>query len=290
MMNDATAHLLLEERRILRVSGPDRREFLQGLITNDLTGLTPGTAVYAALLTPQGKYLFDFLIYEDGDDILLDCERERIDDLVRRLSLYRLRAAVDIEDSGELHVYALPFADETIVAGLRNACPEALIAPDPRHPALGWRALLGPQEEAMLAPHLTTPLSRNSYEDLRIRHAVPDGSRDLLIEKTYILEAGFERLHGVSFEKGCYIGQELTARMKYRATIRRCLRPVAFDSAPPPSPGTDILHDGKPVGQIRSGTGNLALAFLRCDVLDNEQTRPILTADGRNCDPLPLID
>ncbi len=290
-MNESTAHLLLEERAILRISGPDRRDFLQGLITNDIARLRPGAALYAALLTPQGKYLFDFLIYEHEDALLLDCEGERIDDLARRLSLYRLRAAVEIEDAGgEMHIHALPFADEKTVAILQEACPGAIVTPDPRHPALGWRAVLRPRDETALRQYLTAPLPRETYEKLRIRHAVPDGSRDLLVAKTYILEAGFERLHGVSFDKGCYIGQELTARMKYRATIRRCLRAVAFDDAPPPPPGTDILCDGKPAGQLRSGAGNLALAFLRRDMLEDEQAREKLSAAGRHLDPLPLDD
>ncbi len=287
-MNDHTAHLHLEDRGILRITGDDRRAFLQGLITNDIMGLQPGTALYAALLTPQGKYLFDFLLYEQEGAILLDCEGKRSGDLARRLSLYRLRSAVGIGDeSEELRVYALPFIDSTVAARLREACPGAIITPDPRHPALGWRAVLTPRQEPVLHHYLPAILPRESYETLRIHHAVPDGSRDLLVEKTYILEAGFERLHGVSFEKGCYIGQELTARMKYRATIRRCLRAVAFD-APPPPPDTEILCEGKPAGQIRSSAGNLALAFLRREIVENEQSWRNLSAAGRHPTPLPL--
>jgi folate-binding protein YgfZ len=244
----------LENRACLRLSGPEVRSFLQGLITQDIEKLTPATPVYAAVLTPQGKYLHDFFLIEQEDGIYLDGERARLADLERRLMMYRLRAKVEIENiADEFDVYALWGEPAEDRAGAYQ---------DPRLDALGKR-LIHPKGDA--APEGL--VSADDYDRHRLSLGVPDGSKDIEVEKTLILEANIDLLNGVSFTKGCYVGQELTARMKYRGKVRRRLIPVTVDG-PLPAPGSAISHDGKNIGDIRSGREDRALAYLRIEDLE----------------------
>jgi len=240
--------LHLDHRAILRLSGPDTRSFLQGLVTNDVTGVTADKAVYAAILTPQGKYMYDMIIMADGDDLLLDIEAARKTDLMRRLMMYKLRADVTITDETALGVW---------VSFERPDAP-GITVPDPRHAGLGWRLV------ATGCPDAPT-LNRDDYEQARLRHGVPDGSRDMIPEKYFWLETAAERLHGVSFTKGCYVGQELTARMKHRTNLKKILRPVRVEGGAPDA-GTAIETDtGKAAGEIRTSNGDLALAYFRLE-------------------------
>ena len=227
-------------RTVLRISGPDREPFLQGLVTNDVRRLRSG-AVYAALLSAQGKYLADFFLVPDGDTILLDTAAPLADGLARRLALYRLRADVRIEPTA-LHVHR----------GL-GAAPAGAIA-DPRHPALGWRAY---GTEAGSAPAI-------DWDALRVAHLIPESGIELIPDDSYILEQGFERLNGVDFRKGCYVGQEVTARMKHKTELRKGLVAVAIDGDA--APGTPILTaDGREAGRLHTRSGGQALAYLRLD-------------------------
>jgi folate-binding protein YgfZ len=239
----------LPARGVIEVTGEDRVSFLQGLVSNDVALAEPGRAVWAALLTPQGKWLADFFIIADGDRLLLDCERAQVALLIPRLSRYRLRAKVALRDvSDELSVHA---AWSGMPAG-------AIVAADTRLPDAGWR---------VLSP---TPLPANATEADWDRHrlalGLPDGSRDLEAEKSVLLEAGFDELGGVSWTKGCYMGQELTARTRYRGLLKRRLIPVEI-AGPPPAPGTPVLRDGTEVGTMRSGHGPAGLALLRLDAI-----------------------
>jgi tRNA-modifying protein YgfZ len=240
----------LPRRAVLAIDGEDRTSFLQGLVSNDVTTAAPGHAVWAALLTPQGKWLADFFIFADGDRLLLDCERDQADDVRRRLSRYRLRSKVAVHAADELSVYA---------AWGGTPAAEAIAAPDPRLPDAGWRLLSA-------LPLATTALEVD-WDQYRLALGLPDGSRDLEAEKTVLLEAGFDELHGVSWSKGCYMGQELTARTKYRGLVKRRLMPVMVEGPLPP-PGSPVLHDGTEVGTMRSGCGQAGLAVLRLDSLD----------------------
>jgi len=246
----------LPDRAALAVSGEDRVSFLQGLVSNDVTGAVPGHAVFAALLTPQGKWLADFLIVADADRLLLDCERALAPMLAQRLTRYRLRAKVAIEAT-ELQVHAA-----------WDGAPDTpgIIARDPRLEAAGWRVLA--------ATPLATNASAEEWDAHRLALGLPDGSRDCESDKTILLEAGFDELAGVSWTKGCYMGQELTARTKYRGLLKRRLVPVLIEGAPPP-PGTPITSDGAEVGTLRSGQGPRAIAQLRIDALDR-----VLTCGG----------
>jgi len=243
---------ILPARGAIEVAGDDAVAFLQGLVSNDVTGATPGRAVWAALLTPQGKWLADFFILADGTRLLLDVERAQAPMLIQRLGRFRLRAKVTLRDLSEtLHVHAAWGGTPHITAGV-------IAAPDPRLPAAGWR-LLSP---APLPPTATA----EAWDEHRLALGLPDGSRDLETEKTVLLEAGFDELGGVSWNKGCYMGQELTARTKYRGLVKRRLIPVAIDGPPPP-PGTPVLRDGIEVGAMRSSRGRIGLAQLRLDAI-----------------------
>ncbi|MDR3538102.1 MAG: folate-binding protein [Acetobacteraceae bacterium] len=239
----------LPGRGIIGVTGEDRIAFLQGLVSNDVAQAVPGRAVWAALLTPQGKYLADFFIIADGDRLLLDCEAAQIATLLPRLSRFRLRAKVTLQALPELGVYAA-----------WDAPPNAgrIVAADPRLPEAGWRVL---SEVA-----LPTNASEADWDRHRLGLGLPDGARDLEIEKTVLLEAGFDELHGVSWSKGCYMGQELTARTKYRGLLKRRLVPVTIEG-PLPAPGTPVLRDAAEIGTMRSGRDQVGLAVLRLDAL-----------------------
>jgi folate-binding protein YgfZ len=245
---------LLPQRGILAVSGDDRASFLQGLVSNDTAKLAPGRALYAALLTAQGKYLHDFIMVEQDGAIWLDAEAGRLADLKRRLSLYKLRARVTIEELPDLAVAAV----------FDGELPD-LVIPDPRLPELGGRVIL-PRDA--LPPTLTglglAEAEFAEYDRLRLGLGIPDGSRDLVVDKSILLESGFDELHGVDWEKGCYIGQELTARTKYRGLIKKRLFPVHIDGATP-EPGTVLTIDGKEAGEMRSSLGDIGLALVRLE-------------------------
>jgi folate-binding protein YgfZ len=238
----------LTERATLEVTGEDRVSFLQGLVSADVTEASPGRAVWAALLTPQGKWLADFFILTDGERLLLDCERAQLPMLAQRLSRFRLRSKVRIE-TGQSAVYAAWDGDPP--AG-------AAVAGDPRLPEAGWRLLA--------ASPLAANATAEEYDLHRLGLGLPDGSRDLESEKTVLLEAGFDELNGISWTKGCYMGQELTARTRYRGLVKRRLVPVAIEG-PLPAPGTPVLRDRVEVGTMRSGRAGLGMALLRVEAL-----------------------
>ena len=246
----------LPARGVIAVGGADRVAFLQGLVSNDVAAAAPGRAVWAALLTPQGKWLADFFIFAEPDRLLLDAESGQIPMLLARFGRYRLRAAVSL---AALDTWWIGTAWDGPMPALR---PGGLAAPDPRTEAAGWR---------LLAPHpLPTTADGADWDRHRIALGLPDGSRDLEAEKTVLLEAGFDELHGVSWTKGCYMGQELTARTHYRGLVRRRLIPVEIAGAAP-APGSVVLRLDGPaateVGTLRSVAGTIGLATLRLDAL-----------------------
>ncbi|WP_374425676.1 folate-binding protein YgfZ [Paracoccus sp. (in: a-proteobacteria)] len=223
-------------RRILALSGKDRETFLQGLVTNDVRR----APVWAALLTPQGKYLADFLIVPDGERLLIDVDEALAGDLIRRLSMYKLRADVTLEPT-----------DLGLARGTGPA-PEGAIA-DPRDPALGWR-LYG----------AATGDDGSDWDAIRVAHTIPETLIELIPNETFILEAGFERLHGVDFRKGCYVGQEVTARMKHKTELKKGLVTLGIEGAAPV--GTAILlPDGREAGVLYTQSGGRAIAHMRFD-------------------------
>jgi folate-binding protein YgfZ len=233
---------LTTDRRLTEVQGKDGLTFLQGLLSNDVAplGTAPGI-VWAAFLSPQGKYLADFFVINTGSALLLDMPEVLADATLRRLSMYRLRADVQL----------IPCALR-VTRGLGPAPSDAWA--DPRHNALGWRAY-GDLEGSV-------PLI--DWDAIRVAHVIPDSAIELIPDDSYLLEMGFERLHGVDFRKGCYVGQEVTARMKHKTELRKGLGQVQIDTKVPV--GTEIITaDGKPAGTVFTQSGGMALAFLRFD-------------------------
>lgn len=230
----------LTDRAVIALSGPEARAFLQGLVTNDVNAVAPGNPVYAALLTPQGKILFDFFVHEADGVLLIDCRKAVREALVKRLGMYRLRAMLEIAPRDNLSV-------------VRDGLP------DPRLPALGSRSIVTdspgePGDKAYLARRL----------DL----GVPEGD-DFGSDRMFALDAGLDELHAVSFDKGCYVGQELTARMKHRGKDRKRLLPVAtIDGKPLPARDVPVTGGGSEIGTITSIYGPRGFALLRLDRLE----------------------
>lgn len=225
-------------RSVFALTGTDRIDFLQGLVTNDVA---KGGIVYTALLTPQGKFIADFFVITDNDRLLLDVAQSHAAMLFQRLSMYRLRADVQIAQT------------ELIVSRGTGTAPAGALA-DPRHAALGWRLYSDADQS-----------DSTDWDALRVAHLVPETGIELTPE-TYILEANFEALHGVDFRKGCFVGQEIVARMKHKTELRKGLCRVHLQGTA--QPGEEVTSDGKPVGLLHTRSGDHAIAFLRFDRAD----------------------
>jgi folate-binding protein YgfZ len=280
------SYALLGGRGVLEVTGADRAAFLQGLVSNDVTKAGPGRAMFAALLTAQGKYLHDFFIVARGEALYLDCEVSRLADLKKRLNLYKLRSQVSLDDAGGRFVVAAAWGDGVLAklglgeAGAAKSFAGGLAYADPRLAGLGARFLIPRGQESAIAALGFARTDEAEYDKHRLSLGVPDGSRDLEVEKSILLENGFEELNGVDFSKGCYMGQELTARTKYRALIKKRLLPVKVDG-PLPAPGTAIMAGADEVGEIRSGADGVALALLKLDALDPKISGPLTAGSAK---------
>ena len=231
------------QRKVFRFSGTDARKFLQNLITNDIKRLDTGP-VYSALFTPQGKFLADFFLIPDGNDILMDVDTDAAAPLIPRLNMYKLRADVTISETN------------LIVSRGLNDAPEGAVA-DPRDANLGWR-YYGAED------HNTDTVD---WDVLRVDHKIPEMGRELDAE-SYILEMGFEGLNGVDFRKGCYVGQEVTARMKHKTELRKGLVRLVSDADIPEN--ADVVSNGKVIGRTHTSAGKRALAYLRYDRVDGD--------------------
>ena len=246
---------MLEDRGVLSVSGADATGFLQGLLTNDVERLEPSEARYAALLTPQGKILFDMIVARaPGAEptYLIDCAAAQASDLMKRLGFYKLRAKVAIADVS---------ADRAVVAFWGDEQPrvDGLLYADPRDLRLGRRAIMARSVAAAVGlEHV------GEYEGLRIAVGAPKGGLDFAYADVFPHDANFDLLHGVDFDKGCYVGQEVVSRMKHRGTARKRVTRVKLDGAAP-APGTPIMDRELAVGALGSASGREALALLRLD-------------------------
>ena len=247
---------MLEDRGVISVSGEDATSFLQGLLTNDVERLGPREARYGALLTPQGKILFDMIVVRaassEESSYLIDCTATQAADLAKRLGFYKLRAKVVVADVS---------ADRAVAAfwGAEPASVEGLLYADPRDPRLGWRAILPrPIAAAVGTEHV------GEYEGLRIAVGAPKGGLDFAYADAFPHDANFDLLHGVDFDKGCYVGQEVVSRMKHRGTARKRVARVKL-AGPAPAPGTPVMDRELAVGALGSSSGREALALLRLD-------------------------
>lgn len=257
--------LMIKNRTVLKLSGPERVDFLNGLVTNSVETADGTKAVYAGLLTPQGKYLFDMLIRADADSLWLDVDKGRAPDLHRRLMMYKLRADVSIEDKSTTHK----------VFALKNESDAPLAYADPRSTSLGWRVIAESDPEA-------EGWNEDDYEVARLKAGVPDGPRDIEVEKYFWPETNAEALNGTSYTKGCYVGQELVSRLKHRTEVKRLILPAAIAGGAPKH-GTDILSgDGKRAGTVLTSAGADALVYLRIEYRDGP-----LSAEGREVTLIP---
>jgi tRNA-modifying protein YgfZ len=243
---------VLADRAVLRLSDRDRATFLQGLVTADILGLAVGASCWAALLTPQGKILFDFLVVEQGDGTLIDCARDQLEALTKRLAFYKLRAQVSIEPVPRMAVAA-------VLPGAQIAVPSAIVFADPRLSDIGSRAFISDDHVSALNA------DASDYRARRIVLGIPDTVEDIGSGALFPHEANLDQLGGVSFTKGCYVGQEVVSRMEHRGTARNRILPIAADR--PLVKDSDITGRGRALGQVLSIEGTRALALIRLDRL-----------------------
>jgi folate-binding protein YgfZ len=250
----------LPSRAVIAVSGPDWRAFLQGLLTQDVETLAKGEARFGALLSPQGKLLFDLFVVGTDDGCLIDVAAERRAALAQRLMIYRLRAKVEIAPA------------ETAVTALwpASGAPTAGWSADPRLPELGWRGY------GAEPPPGAAQVDEAAYHRHCLALGVPDPDADCPSESAYPIEANFDLLGGIDFKKGCFVGQETTSRMKRRGQVKNRMLPITFDG-PPPAFGAEVLAGERRAGQVLSGQAGCAMALLRLDRIDGAS----LSVDGR---------
>jgi tRNA-modifying protein YgfZ len=268
----------LPDRGVVKVNGNDARDFLNGLVTTDITLLRPGLGRFGALLTPQGKIITDFLITEapsgHGGGFLIDCPLVLAQGLADKLGFYKLRAKVTVENlSDSLGVLAAWDGDLALKPDLAFA--------DPRSPTLGWRILV-PKELAQKAADLigAETVDSAAYDAHRIASGVPRGGLDFMYGDAFPHETNMDRLHGVDFDKGCYVGQEVVSRMQHRGTARTRMVRIILDGSAP-EPGAAILAGDKPVGTMGSSAGRNGLALMRIDrVADALDAAIPLTSGG----------
>lgn len=249
----------LPGRGFVSIAGADAVPFLNGLVSNDVTRAQPGQAVAAALLTPQGKLLFDMLIFAQPGGLLLECDRAEAQALTQKLVQYRLRTKITIQDASD------QFMAVAVLSGPSPRIADAWVVPDPRLADLGWRVIVRRADtQSTLAAHDWTLGQEVDYHRFRLALGVPEGPADAPRNDAFLLDINAEELHMVDFRKGCYVGQELTARMKHRGTARRRIVRALFEG-PAAAPGTAVLDGEREIGQILGGQGNAALALVRLD-------------------------
>lgn len=289
MSGNQTGYTILDTRGVLAIPGEDRVAFLQGLVSNDMRRVAADRTLYALFLTPQGKYLHDFFVLERDGALLLEVEAGRRDDLLKRLKIYKLRSRIALEDRSAAWTVAAVYGPDALERlglpaepGATRPFAGGVAVTDPRHAGLGARVLLpaGDATEALAAAGLAA-LPAEAYETLRLSLGIPDASRDLPPERAIPLENRLDTLNAIAWDKGCYMGQELTARTHYRALIRRKLFPVRVDG-PLPEPGTPVTAGEREVGELRSGAGGLALAMLRLEEVERAAAdgRPLLAGEA----------
>jgi folate-binding protein YgfZ len=244
----------LEARSIIKVSGDDANKFLQDIVTNDVTKAVDGKAVHAGLLTPQGKILFEFFLLNRGDHFLLECSSATVSDLIKRLSFYKLRAAVEIEDlSGSFKVWVSWNGKPEIPA-------EAIAFMDPRLEILGLRIIAPTSLDVTTGCEVT---SEDDYHRLRIALGVPEADKDYPLGDTFPHDADYDQLAGVDFKKGCYVGQEVVSRMQHRGTARKRIVPARGNA--PLTEGAKISAGDTTIGMLGSVAGDMGLAMVRLD-------------------------
>ncbi|GGD07314.1 YgfZ/GcvT domain-containing protein [Aquisalinus flavus] len=253
----------LPDRAILHLSGPDTLDFLRGLVTQSLTKLTDDQPVYSLLLTPQGKIISDFFIAKKDDDLLLECPASVAETLKKKLTLYKLRATVEIEDVSHVWTAVQMWGEEERLEKVIAEAPAFLHAyRDPRLPALGVR-VLGPTQAK---PALPGEVSRAEWDGHRTALGVPEFDRDFVSEQTFPMDVNMDRLNAIDYKKGCFVGQEVASRMKRKGEVRK--RTLIADATAPLAIGSPVMAGESTLGEITSTAGNQGLALVRLDRLD----------------------
>ena len=250
---------ILNERTVITVTGQDSLRFLQGLVTNDLNKLEDDNAIYACMLTPQGKYFADFFIKKEQDKILIDLPKLRKDEIKNKLNLYKLRSLVSIEDS----LYKVVFLP---IENLKNFAHSNIIFQDPRSNKMGLRCFATDATLEDISKHLK--YDQNAYDSLRIDNFIAEGEKDLVPGKSFLLEYGLDNLNAIDYKKGCYVGQELVARAHYQGIIRKKIAQI-HSKTDLPELGTLIYIDQQKIGTICSSIKNKGLALIRTENLVN---------------------
>ena len=238
----------LPNRAVIRISGTEKTSFVQGLITNDIHLLETQSSLYACMLTPQGKFLYEFFIFKDGDDFLFDTEKNRVEECLKRLTMYKLRAKVAIKIEADMQCFAT-FSQ----CAASDICIE-----DPRHTQAGYRCYV-----ASSAKLPAQTLSFETYDAHRIKLGLPDGAQDMEVERSTMAEARMDQINGVSYKKGCYIGQEITARMHHRGLVKKELIPIQSLKDQFPESGENIIIDDKAIGIARSSCQDVGIALIK---------------------------
>ncbi|WP_032112753.1 YgfZ/GcvT domain-containing protein [Candidatus Paracaedibacter symbiosus] len=268
----------LTNRGVLKVAGPDRFVFLQGLLTNDVSRLTSDTSLYSLLLTPQGKHFFDLFLVAVGDEWWVEGDRYRLEELKKKLSLYKLRSNVSLDIDLDQHIFSLWGADVVAAFDLNDRIPGHTqhtplwhVYRDPRHPALGARMIVAADHVAGLS-HCEglTMVEADEYRYYRYGLGVPESDAELLVDKSIPLENGMDELNAIDWQKGCYMGQELTSRTRYRGLVRKRLFPVTVNATV--NVETKIVAGENEVGTWRSLCRERGLALIRLEALDKELT------------------
>ncbi|MFZ5617415.1 MAG: YgfZ/GcvT domain-containing protein [Pseudomonadota bacterium] len=253
---------VLSTRSVIRIAGEDARNFLQGLVTQDVLHIAEGNAVFTALLTPQGKILFDFFLVPAPKGFFIDCDMTSAAALLKRLALYKLRAKVAISNEPDLAV-AIGRLEGSAFASY----------PDPRLKELPHRIVIARERDASSAD--------DDYNLLRLSLGVPEFGRDFEADEVFLLDVNYDALNAVSYQKGCFVGQEVTSRMKRKAEVRKRTLIARFDGEAP-AKGTPLMSGDAAVGELLSGRNDVALALVRLDRLKAAESEGIaLTADGR---------
>lgn len=316
-MEKSLKKVQLGDRGLIRVSGMDARTFLQGLLTNDMERVSQSQALYSAFLTSQGKFSHDLFVVKRDDTYLLDVEKQRLSSLLDKLKMYKLRSDITLKDcSDEVDIWALwggsicEDFDLPCEPGQARPYEGGVIYRDPRLLDLGLRVII-PREAEVDPPHVdkdrgvqslymspeslksTTQIEdlpawmlthleaeQKDYEVLRLKHGIPSAPVDLIPEKSIPLECNLDLLNAISWSKGCYLGQELTARTKHRGLVRKRLFPVRVEGAPVPS-GTELYQGEAKVGTLRSSHGKFGLALLRLEPVLGTLKTPLHTGEGK---------
>lgn len=272
----------ITDRGILKISGPDRLTFLQGLVTNDVAQLTQDHSLYGLLLTSQGKHFFDLFFTVVGDEWWIEADRARLDELKKRLSLYKLRSNISIDIDLEQHIFCLWGDEVTNVFDLPNIPGQVQHTSlwhayvDPRCAEVGIRMMIHTAHlDGLQQYEEITIIEAENYRYHRYGLGIPESNLDLLVDKSIPLENGMDELNAISWDKGCYMGQELTSRTRYRGLVRKRLFPVTINGVVDLK--MPITADNVEVGQWRGVCRDRGLALIRLEAID----KPLMCGDAQ---------